>query len=72
MTALRERKKRGEEIIKKYRTLTNVDPYASAIDAIADILLFVAQSEGESTQILHAAEIDFRNAAEGEAFVSEG
>lgn len=72
MTTLRERKKRGEDIIKKYRTISTVDPYASAIDAIADILLFVAQTEGEGTQLLHAAEIDFRNAAEGEAFVSEG
>ena len=72
MTTLRERKKRGEDIIKKYKTRSDVDPYASAIDAIADVLLFVAQSEAEGTQILHAAEIDFRNSAEGEAFVSEG
>lgn len=72
MTTLRERKKRGEEIIKKYRTSANTDPYASAIDAIADVLLFVAQTEGEGTQILHAAEIDFRNSAESESFASEG
>ena len=72
MTPLQERKKRGEEIIKKYKTSTSVDPYALAVDAIADVLLFVAQSEREGTQILHASEMDFRNAAEGEAFVSEG
>ena len=72
MTTLQERKKRGEEIVKKYKTSTSVDFYALAVDAIADVLLFVAQGEGESTQILHAAEMDFRNAAEGEAFASEG
>ena len=58
--------------MKKYKTSTSVDPYALAVDAIADVLLFVAQGEGEGTQILHAAEMDFRNAAEGEAFASEG
>lgn len=71
MTTLRERKRRGEEIIKKYKAVMD-DPYACAVDCIADILLFVAQTEGEGTQLLHAAEVDFRNAAEGEAFVSEG
>jgi hypothetical protein len=35
-------------------------------------LLFVAQTEDEATKILQAAEMDFRNAAEGESFAAEG
>ena len=72
MTTIEERKRRGQEIIKKYRPLSGSDPYACAADAIADILLFVAQSEDEGTKILHSAEIDFRDSAEGESFASEG
>jgi hypothetical protein len=72
MATLRERKRRGEEIIKKYRPANGDDAYASAVDAIADILLFVAESQREATQILHSAEIDFRNSAESESFVTEG
>jgi hypothetical protein len=67
-----ERKRRGQEAVKKYRSCTGTDPYACAADAIADILLFVAQSEDEGTKILHSAEIDFRNAVEGESFAAEG
>ena len=72
MATLRERKKRGEEIVKKYKPSNVNDPYSCAVDAIADILLFVAQSQAEGTQILHSAEIDFRNLVEGEMFLSEG
>ena len=72
MATLRERKKRGEEIVKKYKPSNLNDPYTCAVDAIADILLFVAQSQSEATQMLHSAEIDFRNSAEGEAFLTEG
>jgi hypothetical protein len=72
MSTLKERKRRGEETIKRYRSITGNDAYACAVDAIADILLSVAQSEGEATQILHSAEIDFRNAAETESFLTEG
>jgi hypothetical protein len=72
MSTLVERKRRGEETLKRYRRCTGTDPYACAIDAIADVLLAVSQSEGETTQILHAAEIDFRNTAEGEVFIGEG
>ena len=72
MSTLRERKRRGEEIMKKYKAVSGNDPYACAADAIADILLFVAQTEDEGTQLLHCAEIDFRNAAESEAFLTEG
>jgi len=43
-----------------------------AVDAIADILLAVAQSEREATQILHSAEIEFRNQLESEQIISEG
>jgi hypothetical protein len=69
---LRERKKNGEAIVAKYQALLRNDKYASAVDAIADILLAVAQTDGEGTQILHAAEVEFRNSAEMENFVSEG
>jgi hypothetical protein len=72
MATLRERKKRGEDIVKKYKPSNLNDPYTCAVDAIADILLFIAQTQGEATQILHSAEIDFRNSAEGEAFLTEG
>jgi hypothetical protein len=72
MATLRERKRRGEEIIKKYLPSNGSDSYASAVDAIADILLFVAESQMEATQIMHSAEIDFRNSAESESFVTEG
>lgn len=67
-----ERKRRGQDILKKYRGTSGTDPYACAADAIADILLFVAQTEEEGRQTLHAAEMDFRNAAEGESFAAEG
>ncbi len=67
-----ERKRRGGELLKKYKASSGGDPYASATDAITDILLFVAQTEDEGTQILHSAEMDFRNAAEGEGFAAEG
>jgi hypothetical protein len=69
---LRERKKSGEGIVAKYQALLRNDKYAAAVDAIADILLAIAQTEGEGTQILHAAEVEFRNSAEMENFVSEG
>jgi len=72
MRSLKERKKRGEETSKKYRALTRNDVYACAVDAITDVLLAVAQSEREAQQILQAAEIEFRNAAEAESFLAEG
>ena len=67
-----DRKKRGQEILKKYRSIGGSDAYSAASDAIADILLCVAQNEQEATQILHSAEVDFRSTAEGESFASEG
>lgn len=69
---LKARKKRGDEIISRYSARTVDDKYAAASDAIADILLAVAQSDREAGQILHSAEVDYRNAAESESFVSEG
>ena len=72
MVTLKERKRRGEETTKRYRALTGNDSYANAVDAISDILLAVAQSEREATQILHSAEIEFRNQFESEKFLSEG
>jgi hypothetical protein len=72
MVTLKERKRRGEETAKKYRGYTGNDSYAGAVDAIADLLLAVAQSEREATQLLHSAEIEFRNQFESEKIVSEG
>jgi hypothetical protein len=72
MATLKERKRRGEEISKRYRAFCGNDAYAGAVDAIADILLAVAQSEREAVQIIHSAEIEFRNAAEMESFLAEG
>jgi hypothetical protein len=72
MSTLEERKRRGEEIVRKYRRINNNDPYTSAADAIADILLFVVQSEAEATQLLQSAEMDFRNEAQAERFLTEG
>ncbi len=67
-----QRKKRGTETTKRYRTVDGDDCYACAVDAIADILLSTAQSEEEATQILQAAEVEFRNSAELETFFAEG
>ena len=71
MATLRERKQRGEQIVKLYRSRSS-DTYYSAADAIADVLLFVAQTHDEAINILQAAEVDFRNTAEGESFLTEG
>ncbi|HEY6988979.1 MAG TPA: hypothetical protein VH369_11375 [Bryobacteraceae bacterium] len=72
MSTLSERRRRGEDICKKYRAISGTDAYACATDAIGDILLAVAKSEQEAARLLHAAEIDFRNAAEAESFMAEG
>lgn len=72
MSLLEDRKRRGEEITKKYKPFSGNDAYACATDAIADILLSVARSEQEATQLLQSAEMDFQNAVEGESFVTEG
>jgi hypothetical protein len=67
-----DRKRRGQEILKKYRAVSGGDPYSAASDAIGDILLSVAENEQEALQVLHAAEVDYRTTAEGEDFASEG
>ena len=72
MSPLEQRKRRGQETLKRYRSAGGDDCYACAVDAIAEILLATAQSEEEATQLLQAAEIEFRNAAELETFFSEG
>ena len=72
MSPLEQRKRRGQEALKRYRSAAADDCYACAVDAIAEILLATAQSEEEATQLLQAAEIEFRNAAELETFFSEG
>jgi len=72
MTPLQQRKRRGEETIKRYRPLSGPDSYACAADAIADILLFIAQNDSEATQLLQSAEMDFRSELQGESFLTEG
>lgn len=67
-----QRKKRGNELTKKYRAVVGDDCYSCAVDAITDILLATAQSEEEATQILQAAEVEFRNSAELETIAGEG
>jgi hypothetical protein len=69
---LKARKKAGEELIGKYQSRDRVGKYEAAVDAIADILLAISQSDADATKILHAAEVEFRNSAEVEEFVSEG
>jgi hypothetical protein len=69
---LKARKRRGEEMVAKYQAADRTNRYASVVDAITDLLLAVAQNAGEATQILHAAEVEYRNAAESESFVTEG
>ncbi len=69
---LKARKKTGEDIIAKYQARDRNDKYTAAVDAIADILLAISQSDADATKILHAAEAEFQNAAELETFVSEG
>jgi len=72
MATIRERKKRGEEIVQKYKPSNINDPYTCAVDAIADILLYVAENQTDGRKILHSAEVDFISSAEGEAFLTEG
>lgn len=72
MPNVEERKRRGQDLIKKYKATGDSDPYDCATDAISDILLSVAQNEDEATQILQSAEMEFRNAIESESFLNEG
>ena len=72
MATSEERRRRGAEVIKKYRPISGNDKYAAAADAIADILLSVAEDEDEAHQIVRSAEMDFRSACECEGFAAEG
>jgi hypothetical protein len=72
MASFEERRRRGSEIVKKYKPSCANDAYAAATDAIADILLAIAEGEDEARQVLSAAEIDYRSALEGESFAGEG
>ena len=72
MATFEDRKKRGEQILKGYRSAVGGDDYAAAADASADILLCVARTDREGTQVLQAAEMDFRCTAESETFLTEG
>ncbi|MBV9268770.1 MAG: hypothetical protein JO061_21560 [Acidobacteriaceae bacterium] len=72
MATSEERRRRGQEIVKKYRPICGNDSYAAASDAIADILLSVAENEDEASRLLRAAEMDYRSHKEGESFVTEG
>jgi hypothetical protein len=68
---LNARKKAGEDLIAKYQSRDRNDKYTAAVDAIADILLAISQSDADASKILHAAEVEFQNSAELEAFISE-
>ncbi|MBV9613619.1 MAG: hypothetical protein JO091_14185 [Acidobacteriaceae bacterium] len=72
MANLEQKRRRGAETLKRYQAISGTDVYAAAADAIADILLAVAQHEEEATQVLQSAEMEFRMACEGERFFSEG
>ena len=71
MSRHEERRKRGEELLKKYKS-SGSNKYAAATDAIADILLCVAEDPVEAEQVITAAEEDFRCTLEEEGFVAEG
>ena len=72
MATVDERKRRGLDIIKKYRSSCGGDSYAAASDAIVDVLLSISQNSEEAGQILHSAEIEFRSATENEDMLAEG
>lgn len=72
MSSIKDRTRRGEEILKQYRSKTVTDRYAMAADAISDILLSVAQTHEEAMQLLQSAEMEFRNTVEAESFLAEG
>lgn len=71
MSQNEERRKRGAELLKKYRS-SGSNKYAAAADAIADVLLSVADTPDEADQIIQAAEEDYRCTVEAEGFVAEG
>lgn len=72
MASPEERKKRGAEIVKKYKPSCGQDAYAAANDAITDILLAVASDEDDAGRMLQGAEADYRSTIEGERIAGEG
>jgi hypothetical protein len=72
MAISEERRRRGQETIKRYKSVSGTDVYAAANDAIADILLYVAKTSDEARQMLHGAEIEFNNELESEDLMAEG
>lgn len=72
MKPIETRKRRGEETMKKYRSISGTDCYACATDAIVDILLAVCETPQDAAQLLRSAEIDYTNAGELDRVVSEG
>jgi hypothetical protein len=66
------RRRRGQEIIKRYKPISGADQYACATDAIADILLAVCENVQEASSLLQAAETDYVNAGDIESVISEG
>ena len=67
-----ERRRRGKETIKRYKSVSGSDAYAAANDAITDILLYVAKNSEEARRMLHGSEMDFNNELEGEDLIAEG
>ena len=72
MSISEERKRRGQDTIKRYKLVSGSDAYASASDAITDILLYVAKTSEEARRILHGAELEFNNEVEREDLMAEG
>lgn len=72
MAISEERRRRGQETIKRYKSVSGADPYAAGGDAITDILLFVAKTPEEARQMLRNAEIEFNNELESEDLIAEG
>lgn len=72
MASQDDRKRRGSEILKKYKQIVGNDPYAAAADAITDILLAVATDQEDAGRILQSAEVDYNGCVEREHIAGEG
>jgi hypothetical protein len=72
MAILEDRRKRGADILKKFGRSSDGNKFDAASDAIADILLSVADTQDDAEQILRAAEMDFRCLSETERCAEEG
>lgn len=72
MASFEERKRRGAEIVKKYKPGAGNDSYAAATDALTDILLAVCENPDEAERMMHAVDMEYRGLLESENIVGEG